>query len=478
MRNSLRPALATLSILLACICSAAAADADARPRVPAEWEPALGALVSWPPIVPDALLIEIARDDRLFVMVDSPRAQAEAEAALTKLGIDRRAVDFIVAPSGDAHSYTRDWGPPAVFDESGVLHLADPRFVDYPMTTPGCDTRLYSQRVVYLANFADDDAATAAVARTLNLPVLELPFAFTGGNALMDGHGTAFSTCVMLNENRRYLGISRDEFLKAVETRLGLSRYVIVPNFEWFGIQHIDCLLKPLDEETLLVKRIPEDHPDHESIEAIVRYLAALKGPYGRPYRILRIDTPTYKLGYFVASYTNSLILNHKVLVPLFGIPADAKALEIWRQAMPGYKVIGFENRERYGWNWTDALHCRVRALWDPQMLYMSHRRIDDRVEAAESYPLEVLIRDYSRKGLIPQELKLSWRLGGETGWRQTPLRAGPRPDLFVGSLPGPAAGATVEYYLSAADRSGRRESLPRVAPAAVYSFSVIQRAR
>jgi hypothetical protein len=34
----------------------------------------------------------------------------------------------------------------------------------------------------------------------------------------------------------------------------------VVPNFEWFGIQHIDCLLKPLDAETLLVKRVPEGH--------------------------------------------------------------------------------------------------------------------------------------------------------------------------------------------------------------------------
>jgi hypothetical protein len=280
----------------------------------------------------------------------------------------------------------------------------------------------------------------------------------------------------MLNENRRYLDIPEDEFYREVEARLGISRYFMVPNFEWFGIQHIDCLLKPLDEETILVKRAPEGHPDHEPIEEIARYLSSLSGPHGRPYRILRIDTPPYKLGYFLASYTNSLILNRKVLVPLFGIEADEKALQTWREAMPGYEVLGFESPDRYGWNWTDALHCRVRAIWDPQMLYMSHRRIDVRAKQAESYPIEVRIRDYSQAGLVEDEIKLFWRIAEGTTWREFPLVSVGAPGVYAAAIPDPGAGKTVEYYLSAADRSGRRETLPRVAPAGFYSFTVTPR--
>jgi hypothetical protein len=50
------------------------------------------------------------------------------------------------------------------------------------------------------------------------------------------------------------------------------------------------------------------------------------------------------------------------VLVPLFGIPGDADALATWRAAMPGYRVIGFEWDR---WQYFDALHCRVRAVFD-----------------------------------------------------------------------------------------------------------------
>ncbi|MEE9230090.1 MAG: agmatine deiminase family protein [Acidobacteriota bacterium] len=466
-----------VAILAVAGLSATAADTPRHPRVAAEWEPALGALVAWPPIVPDELLVEIAEDDRLFLMVNDREMQAEAEGRLKDLGIDLAAVEFIVSQKSDTLSWTRDWGPFALFDEKRMFHLADPRFVDYPQSTPSCDGRLYSFSIPFLFDNPVDDTATEVVARTLGLSHHQLPFALTGGNALVDGHGTAFSTCVMLNENRRYLGIPEDRFYRDVEAHLGISNYVIVPNFEWFGIQHIDCLMKPLDEETLLVKRVPEGHPDHQPIEEIVAYLSSLQNPHGRSYRIVRIDTPPYLLGYFVANYTNSLILNRKVLVPLFDIPADEKALETWREAMPGYEVIGFKNSGPSGWNWLDALHCRVRAMWDPEMLYMHHRRFDDRMEVARSYRVEVLILDYSGAGLIHEELKLSWRPRGETDWKEVILEVDSEPDLFVAAIPGPEAGEAVEYFLSAADRSGRREALPRAAPEGFYTLSVVHRA-
>ncbi|HXH28153.1 MAG TPA: agmatine deiminase family protein, partial [Candidatus Polarisedimenticolia bacterium] len=437
------------------------------------WEPALGAMVAWPPIVPESLLVEIARDDRLYLLVEDPAGQAEAEQAMARLHIDPARVQFIVAPAGDGRSWPRDWGPFPLFDGEGTFRLVAHRFVDYPGATANCDGWLYSERLLYFMDFRPDDATTAVVARTLGFPLTSLPFALTGGNALVDGHGTAFSTCVMLNENRRTFGMGETEFYRAVEDALGITRYVIVPNFEWFGIQHIDCLLKPLDEETILVKRLPEGHPDHDAIEAIVRDLAARTGPYGRPYRIRRIDTPPYLFGFFVPNYTNSLILNRKILVPLYGIPADQKALATWREIMPGYEVIGFRNDSPYDWNWLDALHCRVRAVWDPGMLYLSHRRIDASVAPAASYPVEVTIRDYSRAGLVPDELRLFWRLRGESAWRSLQLSPGSAPHTYEGAIPSAGSGRTVEYYLSAADRSGRHETLPRVAPQGFYSFSI-----
>lgn len=475
-RSGAAGASAPAVVIVAWMIAASSADAgasDGRPRVPAEWEPAVGALVAWPPIVPDALLVEIARDDRLYLLVGDAKDRVEAEAAVARLKIDSGRVEFIDVGPGEARHWPRDWGPFPLFDAHGAFHLADPRFLDYPMATSRCDGRLYRQPYSFLIDFGVDDAATARVADALGVPRRALPFALTGGNALVDGLGTSFSTCVMLNENHRYLGVGEDEFRRLVAADLGIDRAVIVPNFEWIGIQHIDCLMKPLNDETLLVKRVPATHPDYEKIEAIVRALASITGARGRPYRIERIDTPPYLLGYFVANYTNSLILNRKILVPLFGIPGDQAALETFRRLMPGYEVIGFENKGRDGWNWTDALHCRVRAVWDREMLYLDHRRLDDAAPPAGSYRVEATIIDHSREGLIAEELRLAWRLRGEANWRMVPLEPASGPGAYAAAIPSPGPRRTVEYYLAAADRSGRRETLPRVAPAGFYSFTV-----
>jgi hypothetical protein len=142
---------------------------------------------------------------------------------------------------------------------------------------------------------------------------------------------------------------------------------------------------------------------------------------------------------------------------------------------MPGYEVIGYEYKDPFGWAWYDALHCRVRAVWDPKMLYTSHKQIRDRVGPAESHRIDVLIRDYSRAGLIVGGLKLSWRVRGAANWNEVALTAGTASEIYTAAIPTPQS-AVIEYFLSAADRSGRRESLPRVAPDGFYTFETAAR--
>jgi agmatine/peptidylarginine deiminase len=471
---------ASSAIAICLIAATAARAADGHPRIAAEWEPALGALVVWPPVVPEELLVEIAKDDRLFLIVPNLEQREEATARLTELGVDLGSVELIVDPTLDGENWTRDWGPSALFDKDGNYHLLDPKFVGYPMALPDCDADLYNliDKIPFLRDWipgGSGDLNADRLAEALGVSIVKLPFALTGGNALVDGLGTVFSTCAMLRENREWFGLSEREFFEAAKTLLGFDNYVVVPNYEWFGIQHIDCLIKPLDAETLLVKRVPEGHPDHRPIEAIVALLSELKTPYGRPYRIVRIDAAPYYMGHHVANYTNSLILNRKIFVPLFGVATDESALATFRKAMPGYEVIGYEYEDAFGWIWYDALHCRVRAVWDPKMLYMSHERIRDGVTPAESYRVEVLIRDYSRTGLIEGELKLFWRERGITEWNEAALAAGATAEIYTAAIPAPQS-AAVEYFLSAADRSGRRESLPRVAPDGFYSFEIASR--
>ena len=127
---------------------------------------------------------------------------------------------------------------------------------------------------------------------------------------------------------------------------------------------HIDCFLKLLSPNRLLVKRLEVNHPDYERVERIVHAISGLEAPGGGAYQILRIDTPNYAEGR-AAPYTNALILNNKIFVPLMGIPGDEAALETWIAAMPQHEVFGFQaDKGMRPWRFTDALHCRTKSLF------------------------------------------------------------------------------------------------------------------
>jgi agmatine/peptidylarginine deiminase len=437
-------------------------------RIAAEWEPALGALISWPLHIPSALVVELARDDQLFVMVESANQQSQAEASFEDWGIDLSVVTFIVAPNGDVARWTRDWGPHALFDTDMGYHLADPVFLDYPRSDPPCDDALTPGGF----DAENDDQAPGAIADLLGFDHLELPFILTGGNVMHDGHGRALSACVMTNENGDF-GLSEDEYFELTETHIGVTDYAITSNFEAYGIQHIDCLLKLLDEERILVARTPPGHESEERYETVVEELTELTNAYGRPYKILRLDTAPYS-GSLLAAYMNSLVLNKRIYVPLYGIDQDDVALQTFEEAMPGYEVLGFAHTNTSSpWRANDALHCRVRAIWDPEMLYMTHKRIEEVVSPEDEYPIDAQILDYSKAGFEDDSLKLKWRLAGEDTWQEIQLEPTSVYGNFTVEIPGAQSGRTVEYFLEAADKSGRQEALPRTAPSGYYSFNV-----
>jgi agmatine/peptidylarginine deiminase len=444
-------------------------------RVAAEWEPVIGVLIGWPIMLPPALVVALAQEVDLYVTVCDGCSAQQAAAHFAAWGIAPLRVHFIFTAQGSGYYLPRDWGPFAVFDARGY-RLVDSRFIDYPFGTVNHRHLYWIPRIAGL-DYRTDDQAPLAVARTLGYPCTELPFALTGGNVLFDGRGTAFATEIMLDENH-YHGISREACMDIARQGLGIQQFHFVSNFQRLGIQHIDCLMKLLDEERILVKRAPPDHPAAPYIERAICQLSRLTNVYGRPYEILRIDTPTYYKNK-LANYTNALIVNRSIFVPLFGISADAAALETWRRAMPGYHVQGFEHHAgAKGWSTSDALHCRVRGIWDPGMLYLTHRRPDPVVAWSSRLTLAVHIRDYSGSGLVAERLQLAWRTAGSSAWMMARLHATGRQHVYQASIEGVPPGAGVEYYFVAASRSGRQETLPRTAPDGFCTFSTVAHPR
>lgn len=475
--RSARPApfAAVLMTLGALWSGPATAAAPAAPaRAVAEWEPAYGTLIRWPLGIPWTLVRELAEDDSVYVLCETQSAENAARSGFQANGVNMAHSRFLRI--GTYSHWTRDWGPHGVFDGNGQLGITDPIFNGYPWVPPtvapgnppGDTPPLFAAaaRDGGARGYEEDDAVNAQLAALLGQPSWSLPAYCTGGNFMTDGHGIAFSTTQMLNENQPLM--NEAQFRAYALQYLGITDYTFVHGTEDVGIQHIDCWAKLLDEETILVKRVPTWHEEYPRIELNVQILSGLTNCYGRPYRIIRIDTPPYN-GYDVAAYTNSLILNRKVLVPTFGISGDAAALQVYRDAMPGYEVIGFTG----AWYYYDALHCRTMAIFDEGMLRIWHRRLEEEVPPAPAYRVAAMIDDRSEAGLDPSALKLFWRRAGEPAWNEVALTAAAGPDSFEAAIPGPLAGATVEYYLAAADLSGRAETLPPTAPDGWYRFAV-----
>jgi agmatine/peptidylarginine deiminase len=440
----------------------------------AEWEPAVGTLIRWPLGIPSTLVVELAEDDSLYVLVETSGEESQARSAFTSWGVNLSHCRFIYAQTYS--HWTRDWGPHSVFDGDGVWGIVDPMFDGYPWVS-GCQLRagVAPQPVSTTPRtdghdtrgWDEDDAVNVVLAQEFGCPLHTFPAYLTGGNVMTDGHGTMFSTQQMLDENApMWTGI---QFRALALQFIGATDYQILSNPDIYGLQHIDCWAKLLNEETILVKQLPLTHPEYACVEFMVSELEQLTNCYGRPYEIVRVFCGSYS-GNNTAAYTNSLILNKKVLVPLFGIASDQGALDTYEAAMPGYEVIGIY----YGsWYYYDALHCRTMGIFDRHMLRISHRPLDEQMLEAADFPVHVMIDDRSEAGLIADSLRVFWKVAGGPTWSATALTVAAGADSFRAAIPWQPPGTCIEYYVAASDSSGRSETLPRTAPAGFYQFTV-----
>lgn len=437
-------------------------------RFVAEWEPAWGTLIRWPLGIPSSLVVELAKDDSLYVLVANQAQQTQAINTFSSWNVNLDHCQFIIAPT-NSH-WTRDWGPHYVFNEDGVGGIADPYFNGYPWV-PGCNPKLSPEKEIDsersgLERYALDNAVNAILAQNFGCPLISLPIFLTGGNVMVDGYKTAVATQQMLAEN--FPGVTEEQFRQIAADSLGISNFIIVDDPEVHGIQHIDCYAKFLDEETILVKRVPFFHPEFACCEALATHLGNETNAYGEPYIIVRILCSTYS-GNNAAAYTNSLILNKKVLVPLFNIPDDAQALQVYEEAMPGYEVIGFP----WGsWYHYDALHCRVMGIFDRFMLRIEHKPLKGE-QIFEGLPvIKARIHAYSGAGLINEDLRLFWREQGNFGWQQEPLVPVEGTDSLMAIIPGAEVLKIYDYFISVSDSSGRSETHPIAAPFAYHTFT------
>jgi agmatine/peptidylarginine deiminase len=407
----------------------------------AQWEPLTGALIRYDNGfgLPVAMIREYAEDLAVHILCEAGQ-QSGCYDYLDGNGVNMANVDFLDIPTNSM--WTRDYGPQGVFAD-GVWSIVDH---------------------IYNRPRPLDDQVNWELGTEWGSAVYGTVLEHTGGNFLYDGHGTGFSTDLVWGENP---GLTHEEIAQTMEDYLGITNYVVLPDISSTGIHHIDCWMKVLNEETILVKEVSVGHPHYDDLEDNVATLQTLTDCYGRPYTIVRVLCGSIG-GTAVAAYTNSIILNNKVFVPTYSISTDAAALATYEAAMPGYEVFGFDG----SWLSDDAIHCRTMEIHDRYMLVVDTNPLQDKEFNTGDYRVTAFVDDRSETGLVGDSLLVCWRLEGMPAFDAVMMTATAYPDSYYADIPMQADSMDIEYYVFAKDNTGRRSVRPPVAPAAWYTFN------
>jgi agmatine/peptidylarginine deiminase len=404
----------------------------------AEFDPMAGVLIDFPLDIPYELVAAFSEDDIVYTLARDQAEENQAAAAFALHGVNMANVHFIRAVT-DA-PYTRDYGPWYIFDGNGDVAIVNHTYeVDNP----------------------NDDMIPRAIGWHFGIPLYDLGLIHVGGNYQSDGHGTAITTRMVYDYN---IGFTEPEVDSIMEDFLGIDRNIGLPYFGASTSHHVDCWAKLLSPEKIVIKRVPPTDENYEFVERNVDIIASLETPFGRPYQIFRVDEVGEE------NYTNSLIINGKIYVPLSESANDAPALAMFEEALPGYEIIGSGN---WNWSWGNALHCRTKEMADLGMLYVDHVPLLDTESTTGGYRVDVLIRDHSDTGLVLDSLSLFWRREPDPIYHELSLMPATGQDSFYAEIPAQPLGSTIDYYLRAADYSGRIEFHPMVGEGGPHRFRI-----
>jgi len=421
---------------------------DATPRVrdqknrmgPAEYDKADGCCFAWQGYssLLTQLITFVSQHDKAFVCVDRPSDVESTKSRLVNAGAKEENLEFVTVYLDSV--WMRDYGPWWTYTEDGEREVVD---LDYNRPRP------------------NDDKFPSALAAKYGIPAHVLDLILPGGNLILDGHGVAIMTDVTFDSSQggdpnltipQLEGFMRDYF--------GCTKVIILRDMNQDGTGHVDMFCKLLNDTTFIVGRYanPSDGaPGNAAIldEAAARLASETNGK-GEPFTVHRIPMPPRRYG-TTYTYTNSLICNNSVLVPVYGHATEEEALNVYRSILPGYDVKGFDCNSIISAN--GAIHG-ITELFMADPVELAH----EAPAAAADQPIVLDVTVASAD--IPTAVECQWSVaGGE--FETVACTAGDKPGEFRTELPAQAAGTTVTYRFAATVENGITGTLPKGALAA-----------
>lgn len=332
-------------------------------RLPAEWESQSAVLIAWPHADTDwaprlqqievayvALAAAIARFEPLLICVADAVVRERANALLSAAGVDAARTRFIEVAYDD--TWLRDSGPLTLTDG------ADFRLVDFRFTGWGGK----------YAGDRDDRVIATLVARGLfdRADHRRVDWALEGGAIESDGQGSLLTTWQCLHQ--RHPQMTREEMTAQLIESLAAERVLWLDHGYLQGDDtdaHIDTLARFAPNDAIVFQACddPTD-PHHAELERMRAEISALRTADGEPYKLHPLPWAGAVIDdgrRLAASYANYLILNEAVVIPAYGVAADAAAAEVIAGAHPGRQIVAVDARPLIWQN--GSVHCLTMQL-------------------------------------------------------------------------------------------------------------------
>jgi agmatine deiminase len=325
-------------------------------HMPAEWEPHKGTWLQWPQDkvykgyelkleriwlqMVDALHVH----ENVHIIVSDERQRDHIANLIMYHDIGLKNAYFYIIPTNDV--WARDNGPIFVVNDDGDVAITDWTFNGWGNRFP----------------FYLDDKVPSEIGKKMDLPVFKVPMVLEAGGVEVNGSGTFLATRTSIIDSYRNPGMSQSEIEEVLSQYLGVSHFIWLTGAgrgecdEWGDEtdSHIDIVARFTNESTVLYNWTNNlSDPRYRMLTKSYEELKAASSESGKKLTLVPLPLPEVhqtskmtdwrKNSFTDSAYSNYLIANNVVLVPIYGHSNDQRAIEIITDQFPDREVIGIE---------------------------------------------------------------------------------------------------------------------------------------
>ena len=258
----------------------------------------------------------------LYVWVDKIFQKMSAMRYLKRMGVPTEHIEWVIEPTDSV--WIRDYGPQFIYDTNGDgwgvvdFHYYDSRPEDD-------DTPIFISEV-------------CGVPR-VNRQTMQIVYT-EGGNLSHDGLG-----CVVYSERTysRNPGVKRATIDQRILSAFQAHLNIVPKDPSLDSTGHVDMFMKIVARNTVMIAEYELDQVDYQTLEDCADLFDSSTNGAGEPWNVVRIPQPDVYYTNFVLpvvrTYTNALIVNNIVVLPVYNIPLDNDAVAAYQQILPGKAI-------------------------------------------------------------------------------------------------------------------------------------------